>query len=90
MLLGVEQGFEFAVDEAIEQREADLRAMNSWQLPGMRVGPIRDYLDRPVTKLIARLPYPAPPGSAAFAPTTAAARPRSRWRICARQATHPC
>jgi HAD superfamily hydrolase (TIGR01484 family) len=64
-LLGVEQGFDFAVDEAIEQREADRRLMLSWQLPGLRVGPIRDCLDRPVTKLIARLPIPAPEGSAA-------------------------
>jgi Cof subfamily protein (haloacid dehalogenase superfamily) len=64
-LLGVEQGFDFAVDEAIERRQDDLRLMNSWQLPGMRVGPIREYLDRPVTKLIVQLPAPAPAGTAA-------------------------
>jgi Cof subfamily protein (haloacid dehalogenase superfamily) len=62
-LFGVEQGFEFAVDEAIEHRHGDLRLMESWRLPGIRIGPIRSFLDRPVTKLIIRFPDDTPPGS---------------------------
>jgi Cof subfamily protein (haloacid dehalogenase superfamily) len=63
-LFGVEQGFEFAVDEAIEQRRADLALMESWRLPGIRIGPIRSFLDRPVTKLIVRFPDDSAPGLA--------------------------
>ena len=62
-LLGLEQGFDFAVDGEIENRPADLKAMTSWQSPGLRVGPIRSFLDQPVTKLIVRL-RAAPPGTA--------------------------
>ncbi|HEX2577932.1 MAG TPA: HAD family hydrolase [Aquihabitans sp.] len=62
-VLGVEQGFDFAVDEAIERGGVD--RIESWKLDGLQVGPIRSFLDRPVTKLIVRLPHPAPAGSAA-------------------------
>ncbi|MFN8019007.1 MAG: HAD family hydrolase [Acidimicrobiales bacterium] len=64
-LFAVEQGFQFAVDEAIEQRQADLAAMTSWRLPGIRIGPIDDFLDQGTTKLIIRMPEPAPAGIAA-------------------------
>ncbi|MCU1355570.1 MAG: HAD-superfamily hydrolase, subfamily [Acidimicrobiales bacterium] len=61
-LLGVEQGFEFAVDEAIATREVEL--LDSWKIAGIRIGPIRSFLDQPVTKLILRL-REAPEGTAA-------------------------
>jgi len=64
-LFGVEQGFRFAVDSAIEHRADDLARMDSWRLPGLRVAPIRSVLDEGVTKLIVRLPEPAEPGTAA-------------------------
>ena len=63
-LFGLEQGFEFSVDSAIRDRPDDFKAMTSWQLPGIRIGPIRDFLDQPVTKLIVRLPPEVPPGTA--------------------------
>ncbi|MDQ3462786.1 MAG: HAD family hydrolase, partial [Actinomycetota bacterium] len=75
-VFGVEQGFDFAVDEAIAR---DIRArfqgdatttvsgaelLGSWRPEGLRVGPVRSFLDRPVTKLVVRLPIPAPEGTA--------------------------
>lgn len=60
-IIGVEQGFEFAVDESA--RHDDLLA--SQRLEGIRIGPIRSFLDEAVTKLIVRLPDPAPAGTAA-------------------------
>ena len=60
-VIGLEQGFEFAVDESA--KGDDLLA--SQLLAGIRIGPIRSFLDQPVTKLIVRLPDSAPPGTAA-------------------------
>ncbi|MEO6989279.1 MAG: HAD family hydrolase [Aquihabitans sp.] len=60
-VIGVEQGFEFAVDESA--KGDDLLA--SQLMEGIRIGPIRSFLDEPVTKLIVRLPDPAPAGTAA-------------------------
>jgi Cof subfamily protein (haloacid dehalogenase superfamily) len=62
VVLGLEQGFEFAVDEAIEA--GGVETVESWKLDGLRVGPIRSFLDQPVIKLIVRLPHPAPAGTA--------------------------
>jgi Cof subfamily protein (haloacid dehalogenase superfamily) len=59
-VLGVEQGFDFAVDESHHRTGVDL----SW-IEGLRVGPIRSFLDEPVTKLIVRMPPGSPPGTAA-------------------------
>ncbi len=84
----VEQGFEFAVDEAIgrelnAERQVVLtdgslgspeRLMASWKLEGVRIGPIRSFLDQPVTKLNIRLPHPAPDGAAALAQQVAGSR----------------
>lgn len=64
-LFGVEQGFRFAVDESIRDRPEDLERMDSWKLADLRVVPIRSVLDDGVTKLIVRLPHPAPAGTAA-------------------------
>ena len=61
-IVGVEQGVEFAVDEAILHADAALRG--SWNLDGLRVGPIRSFLDRPVLKLIVRLAPPVVAGTA--------------------------
>ncbi|MHB1137364.1 MAG: HAD family hydrolase [Microthrixaceae bacterium] len=61
-VLGIEQGFDFAVDDAVTRR--DLELAGSWNLDGLRVGPIRSFLDEPVLKLIVRLPHPAPQGTA--------------------------
>lgn len=60
-VIGVEQGFEFAVDESASKE--DLLA--SQLLEGIRIGPIRSFLDQPVTKLILRLPESSPAGTAA-------------------------
>ena len=60
-VMGVEQGFEFGVDHRYEQLQPDLVAL----LTDVRIGPIRSFLDQPVTKLIVRLPHPAPAGTAA-------------------------
>jgi hypothetical protein len=65
VLFGVEQGFDFSVDSAIEQWAEDRVRVNSWRLPGMRIAPIRSVLDQGVTKLIIRLPEPAEAGTAA-------------------------
>ena len=62
-LFGLEQGFEFSVDSVIRDRPDDFKAMTSWQLPGIRIGPIRDFLDEDVTKLIVRLPPDVPAGT---------------------------
>lgn len=61
-VLGLEQGFEFAVDESIES--SGIEFIESWKLDGLRVGPIRSFLDQPVIKLIVRLPSGAPDGTA--------------------------
>ena len=61
-LLGCEQGFEFSLDESFKQKNQGL--VGSWKLEGLRVGPIRSFLDRDVLKLIVRLPSPAAPGTA--------------------------
>ncbi len=61
-VLGLEQGFDFAIDEAI--RDVDVRARDGWNLEGLRIGAIRDFLDEPALKLIVRLPPPATPGTA--------------------------
>ena len=63
-VLGVEQGFDFAVDEAALERASITANMDSWKLPGLQLGPIRSFLDRPVTKLIVRMEHPAPAGTA--------------------------
>ena len=62
-ILGLEQGFDFAADDAI--LDSDVRARGELE-PG-RSGdrPIRSFLGEPVLKLIVRLPYPAPEGTAA-------------------------
>ncbi len=62
-VLGLEQGFEFSIDEAIS--DSDLEIAGSLLLPGLQVGPIRSFLTAPVLKLIVRMPHPAPPGTAA-------------------------
>ena len=56
-LLGVEQGFEFGVDERVRTL-ALRRALEA----DVRIAPIRSFLDEPVTKLIVRFPTDAPPG----------------------------
>jgi HAD superfamily hydrolase (TIGR01484 family) len=61
-ILGVEQGFDFAIDEAI--RDSPVAVRGSWNLDGLRIGPIRSFLDRPALKLIVRLPPPAADGTA--------------------------
>jgi hypothetical protein len=62
-LIGVEQGFDaFAVDEAIVTREPEL--YQRWNRGEMRMGPIRSFLDQPVTKMLVRL-REGPPGTAA-------------------------
>ncbi len=61
-VVGVEQGFRFAIDESIETSGAEL--LGSWRLDGLRVGPIRSFLDQPVLKLIVRLDPSSPPGTA--------------------------
>ena len=64
-VIGLEQGFEFAVDDAM--RHSDIEMIPSWLSDGLRLGPIRSFLDGPVTKLIIRLPEPVEPGTAARA-----------------------
>lgn len=60
-VLGVEQGFDFAADVAI--RGLPSPGGDGWNVPGLRIGPIRDYLDVGALKLIVRLPG-APQGIA--------------------------
>ena len=62
-ILGLEQGFDFAADDAI--LDSDVQLAGSWNLDGLEIGPIRSFLGEPVLKLIVRLPYPAPEGTAA-------------------------
>ena len=59
-VLGVEQGFNFGVDDSIEGSEIEFMTA----IPDITVAPIRSFLDRPVTKLIMRMPHPAPEGTA--------------------------
>lgn len=61
-VVGVEKGFEFALDEGIHSAGLDLRG--SWKLEGLQTGPIRSFLTGPVLKLIVRLPEPVPAGTA--------------------------
>jgi Cof subfamily protein (haloacid dehalogenase superfamily) len=61
-ILGVEQGFEFAIDDAVHEASIEMRG--SWNLDGLRIGPIRSFLDQSALKLIVRLPPPAAPGTA--------------------------
>ena len=60
-VLGVEQGFDFGVDRRYRDSGVNLLEL----IPDIRVAPIRSFLDQPVTKLIVRLPHPAPAGTAA-------------------------
>lgn len=60
VVLGVEQGFEFAIDTSIDRIVVGFDPA----LHDLQVGPIRSFLDQPVTKLIARFPRPAPDGIA--------------------------
>jgi Cof subfamily protein (haloacid dehalogenase superfamily) len=59
-LLGVEQGFDFGIDDAAQTASFDFRDL----IPDVNVAPIRSFLEQPVTKLIIRMPHPAPPGTA--------------------------
>jgi Cof subfamily protein (haloacid dehalogenase superfamily) len=61
-VIGVEQGFQFAVDESIRTSSREL--VGSWKLDGLRTGPIREFLDQPVLKLIVRLPADQAEGAA--------------------------
>jgi hydroxymethylpyrimidine pyrophosphatase-like HAD family hydrolase len=65
-IFGVEQGFEFAIDEIIPPRGDELK-WGGDAIRQIRVGPIRTFFDQPAVKLTLRLPYPAPDGSAARA-----------------------
>ncbi|WP_426571702.1 HAD family hydrolase [Aquihabitans sp. McL0605] len=62
-VLGVEQGMVFSADTSIEA--AGSPQLGDLLLAGLRVGPIRSFLDEPVTKLIIRLPEDTQPGAAA-------------------------
>lgn len=71
-VIGLEQGFDFAIDEAI--RATDVVERSGWNLDGLRIGPIRAFLDEPALKLIVRLPPPAEPGTAAAVQSVIAGR----------------
>ena len=60
-LFAVEQGFDFGADTAITETSYNILDL----IPDVRIAPIRSFLDAPVTKLIIRLPHPAPAGAAA-------------------------
>ncbi len=60
VVIGAEQGFDFAVDDNLDA--SGLELIESWKLQGLRHGPIRSFLDQPVTKLIVRVARPAPDG----------------------------
>lgn len=60
-VIGLEQGFDFAVDDALDR--SGMERIESWKSEELRVGPIRSFLNRPVTKLIVRLAE-GPPGTA--------------------------
>ena len=74
-IFGVEQGFDFAIEQVIPPRGVELKWSAGEQ---HRVGPIETFLDRPAVKLTIRLPFPAEPGSAVdtstMAPKTAVRR----------------
>ena len=59
-LLGVEQGFDFGIDEAMHASSFRFQDL----IPDVNIAPIRSFLDSPVTKLIIRMPHPAPAGTA--------------------------
>lgn len=59
--MGVEQGFDFGVDEAMRSSGFRFEEL----IPDVNFAPIRSFLDRSVTKLIIRMPHPAPAGTAA-------------------------
>ncbi len=61
-VLGVEQGFDFGIDRRYRDTGVDILDL----IPDITVAPIRSFLDEPVTKLIVRLPHPAPAGTAAL------------------------
>ena len=71
-VMGVEQGFDFAIDASIRTSAPELVA--NWNLEDLRIGPILSFLDRPVLKLIVRLPPPAAPGTADAVQTVVGAR----------------
>ncbi len=60
-VLGVEQGFDFGVDDAIDGSGVEFLTA----IPDLVIAPIRSFLHRPVTKLIVRMPRPAADGTAA-------------------------
>lgn len=62
-VIGVEQGFDFALDEAVRTSPPEL--IGTWRLDGLNIGPIRTFLDRPVVKLMVRLPPTMADGAAA-------------------------
>ena len=62
-LLAVEQGFDFGVDEKVE--ESGIVLAENWKLDHVRVGPIRSFLEQPVIKLIVRFPEEVPGTAAA-------------------------
>jgi Cof subfamily protein (haloacid dehalogenase superfamily) len=59
-VIGLEQGFDFSVDDRFRELADGLAT----RIEDLRIGPVRSFLDRPVTKLIVRLPHPAEPGTA--------------------------
>jgi HAD superfamily hydrolase (TIGR01484 family) len=59
-IVGVEQGFDFGVDIAMKGSGLDFETL----IPDVRFAPIRSFLTEPVTKLIVRMPHPAPAGTA--------------------------
>ena len=58
----MEQGFDFGIDRRYRDTGVDILDL----IPDITVAPIRSFLDEPVTKLIVRLPHPAPAGTAAL------------------------
>jgi Cof subfamily protein (haloacid dehalogenase superfamily) len=60
-ILAVEQGFDWGLDPAVASTGYDLDSIAG----EVTVAPIRSFLDRPVTKLIVRLPHESAPGVAA-------------------------
>ena len=68
-ILGVEQGFDFGVDEAMRDSGSRFQDGSGFKfqdlIPDVVVAPIRSFLDESVTKLIVRMPHPAPEGTAA-------------------------
>jgi Cof subfamily protein (haloacid dehalogenase superfamily) len=60
-ILGVEQGFGFGVDSSVQHLDFDFSEL----IPDVHVAPVREFLHEDVTKLIVRMPHPAPEGTAA-------------------------